>query len=248
VEAGPLAVAVVDDDEWRRRGLVDGVRELGDGLTVAGSCDRAGSARLRPTGAGGPGRTGGPDAGPPGLVVLVAADTPAPAWDRLAGFRTAGDLRRRFGDAARIVVLADDLRNPLLAVRAIEAGADHLYPRSEVHDLASLRAVLLAPDGERRPATLVAPGLLRAIGVTAMSRLSAGLDAIEQRELTGLFDDPPSLLLSRRRSITLRRTLATTMAVQATTPPSATRDPAVRPTWQQLRRVVDLARGADHQL
>lgn len=237
VEAGPLAVAVVDDDEWRRRGLVDGVRELGDGLTVAGSCDRAGSARL-----------GGADAGAAGLVVLVAADTPGPAWDRLAGFRTAGDLRRRLGDAARIVVLADDLRNPLLAVRAIEAAADHLYPRSEVHDLPSLRAVLLAPDGERRPAVLVAPGLLRAIGVTAMSRLSAGLDAIEQGGLTGLFDDPPSLLLSRRKSITLRGALATTMAVEATTPPSATRDPAVRPTWQQLRRVVDLARGADHRI
>ncbi|HEY8547917.1 MAG TPA: hypothetical protein VIL36_22820 [Acidimicrobiales bacterium] len=223
VDAGPVAgpVAVVDDDEWRRRGLVDGLRELGHELA-----DVAALAPADPA------------------VVIVAADAAHGHWDRLRGLRTAGDLRARLGDGARIVVLADHLDNPLLPVRAIEAGADHLYPRAEVHDLASLHAVVRAPSPARRPAALADPLRLRPFGVTPASRLSAGLALVEQREVTGLFDDPPTVHLTRRRSITLRRALATTMAVEPAGPVTAARNQAVRPTWHQLRRLVAVARGA----
>lgn len=213
------AVAVVDDDEWRRRGLVDGLRELGFA-----------------------GQDPSPAAGV--TVVIVAADAGDHRWDRLFGFRTAGDLRHRLGDRARIVVLADDLDNPLVPVRAVEAGADHLYPRAEVRDLAALGSVVASPDAARRPAALVEPARLEPLGVSPSSPLSAGLALIEQRGVTGLFDVPPTLQLSRRRSITLRRALATTMAVHPTGPTTAARHQAVRPSWHQLRRIVDLARGA----
>jgi len=212
------AVAVVDDDEWRRRGLVDGLRELG----------------VRDPGRPAEGAT----------VVIVAAEAARDRWDRLAGFRTAGDLRELLGDGARIVILADGLDNPLVPVRAVEAGADHLYPRAEVRDLDALRAVVEAPSPDRRPAALVDPARLDPLGVTPTSRLSAGLALIEQRGVTGLFDDPPTVQLTRRQSITLRRALATAMAVHPAGPVTAARNQAVRPTWHQLRRLVDLARGA----
>jgi DNA-binding NarL/FixJ family response regulator len=224
-----VAVAVVDDDEWRRRGLVDGIRELGGRFAVAGAGPRDEAPHLGLVRAG---------------VVIVAADSGVHGWDRLVGLRTAGDLRSRLGDGPRIVVLADDLANPLVPVRAVEAGADHLYPRTEVHDLDSLHGLVRSPSPERHPAALIDAPRLRELGVSPSSRLSAGLALIEQRGVTGLFDDPPTVQLTRRQSITLRRAVATTMAVHPAGPVTAARNQAVRPTWHQLRRVVDLARGA----
>lgn len=225
----PVTVAVVDDDEWRRRGLVDGIRELGGGLNVVAAGPRDSSTELPAVAAG---------------VVVVAADPAVASWDRYVGVRTAGEVRHRLGSAPTVIVLTDDLRNPLLPVRAAEAGADHLYPRSEVSDLVSLQAMLVLPSPERRPAALVDLALIRTLGVSFTSRLSAGLVLIEQAGLTGLFDDPPSLRPTRRRSITLRRTLASTMRVRAAGPVTSASNQPTRPTWHQLRQLVDLARGA----
>lgn len=227
--AGSRAVAVVDNDEWRRRGLVDGIRELNE-LQVARACGRDEAGQLRSAEL---------------EVVLVAAESIAPgAWDRLVGLRTAGDVRRFLDRTATVVVLADDLSNPLLPVRAAEAGVDYLYARSDVSDLVALQTALTAPSPQRRPAELIDFERIRSLGVSFSSQLSEGLIMIEHRGLTGLFDDPPSVHLTRRRSITLRRALARAMAVRAAGPVSAARNQSHCPTWHQLRQVVDIARGA----
>jgi hypothetical protein len=222
----PLSEVVVDDDEWRRRGVVDGNRDLGGVLRVSGARPRSEANALVAT---------APD------VVVLAVDTDG--WDRFGGLRTAGRLRPLFGPDTCFVALVEDPGNPLLPVRAGEARINHLYPSAEVRDLVSLEGLLLAPRASRRPAHMADLSLLRRMGVQFQSRFSAGLELIEQRGLTALFDEHPVARLSRRRTITLRRELASTMAVRPVGPVTAALNQPVLPTWQQLRRLVDMARG-----
>lgn len=221
-------VVVLDGDEWRRRGLADGLREL----------DAVGGVHAPATG----GLVGLPWAQV--RLVLVGLDVPAPAWDRFGGLCLARAARRLGGSGVAVVALTSSPANPLVPLRAVEARVDHLYPRQDVGDLAALARVVAAPDPARAPRGLVDPAALALLGVTVASRLSAGLELVEAAGLAPALAAGTGHGLTRRRAITLRRKLAIEIGVRPVRPMSAGAHPPTIPSWQQLRELIDLARGA----
>lgn len=222
-------IVVLDHDEWRRRGLTDGVRELGVATVHAPSPDalaRVPWDRVR--------------------LALVGVDMPVTAWDRYAGLRLVRAARDRAGRGAGLVTVAltTAVGNPLVAVRAGEAGVDHLYPSHEVGDLETLGRVVTAPGAERAPLQVVDHAGLRLLGVTFGSRLTAGLDLVEALGLAPVFSGPGGHGLTRRRAITVRRRLAETIGVRPVGPASASAHQPSIPSWRHLRELLDLARGA----
>jgi hypothetical protein len=223
-----LRVAIVDDDEWRRRGRAAGTRELGGIIELAGGFrveDCAVAAESSPS------------------VVLVEAASGANGWDRFGGLAVAASIRAALGSEPTIVLLTDSDMNPLLPVRAAEAGADYVYRHHEIGDLPSFERLLLAPSLDRVPGRVADLAFIRSLGISFASCPSAGLDLVKERGLTGLFDDPPAGRLSRRQTITLRRQLAAVIGVRPAGRPSAALNQPVLPSWLQLRRLVNLARG-----
>jgi hypothetical protein len=224
--AGAGEVVVLDRDEWRRRGLADGLRELG---TVPGA------------------HAPGPD----GLadvpwarvgLVLVGVDEPAPAWDRFGGLGLAR-AARALGPPGIVTVAVTAAVNPLVALRAAEARVDHLYPRRDVGDLRALAELVAGPDPARSPRALADPAALRLLGLTFASRLTAGLELVEAAGLAPALAAGDGHGLSRRRAITLRRKLAAEIGVHPVRPVSAGAHQPSIPSWQQLRELIDLARG-----
>jgi hypothetical protein len=143
------------------------------------------------------------------------------------------------------VALTAATGNPLVAVRAGEAGADHLYPAGEVGDLVALAGVVTSPDPGRAPARMADLPALRSLGLSFASRLTAGLDMVEAAGLTPAFARGAGHGLTRRRAITMRRRLAEEIGVRPVGPVSAGAHQMSIPSWQQLRRLVNLARGVD---
>lgn len=224
---GALRVAVMVDDEWRRRGLADGLDEVGGILDVAWS---------------GPAEVTSTLVGADPELVLLGLDR-VDGWDGLAGFSSAATLTARLPAAPMVLGVAPDLSNPLVAVRAVESGIQHLCSWSEVVDLETLECALLAPPVSWAPAQRLDFDQLRRLGVPPRSRLSAGLRYLMDEgfpSVAGPGFDP----FTRRRKITLRQRFASITGVRAVGPVSAAANQPVVPSWQQLCAIVDLARGA----
>ena len=227
VAGGALGVAVMVDDEWRRRGLVDGLCEVGGILEVVWSGPAEVSSTIL-------------DAAPE--LVLLGLDRPL-GWDALAGFSSASALGERLATGPVVVGLAPDLSNPLVAVRAVESGIHHLCSWDEITDLETLECALLAPPVTWAPGQRLDFDQLRQLGVPPTARLSAGLRYLMEEgfaDVAGRGLQP----FTRRRKITLRRRFAAVTGVRAVGPVSAAANQPVVPSWQQLCAIADLARGA----
>jgi CheY-like chemotaxis protein len=221
-------VAVVADDEWHRRGLADGLRDLGGVLQVTSTLTTA-EARDH--------------AGWADIDVAVVKAAGSPAWDRFGGIAAAIAIRRKCGRGHPLVVLlAEDGDHDLLVLRAVEAGVDHVYTLAELATLDDLERLVLVPDPDRAPLRRLDTRALRLMGLSSSSRPNAGLALIRERELTAAFDGPDAGL-SRRRAITLRRDLAEVMRVAPAGPGSAGMADRTLPSWRQLQRIVHTARG-----
>jgi hypothetical protein len=221
-----LRVAVVVDDEWRRRGVVDGLRSLGGvlGCTWAGSPLRTEAIGLEQ----------------PEIVVLgIDVDQ---EWDQYAGLGALAALRAagQLAKEAHVVGVVTTLTNPLIAVRAAESGVNALCSWSELRDLPALERALLTPPLEWRPGERMAFSELRELGVSPTASLSAGLSYIRRHALEHAFENGA---FTRRKRITLRRTLADLAGIRATASSSGAQNQPVIPSWQQIQFIFSLARG-----
>lgn len=223
-------MAVLVADEWRRRGLVSGVETLGGLLTCTWS---------------GPPSSHGLFEGSP-EILLVGIDV-EDGWDRYAGLTVLAAVRPR--ERVRphpptTVGIAWDLSNPLIAVRAAEVRLDLLCSWREIADLAGLERVLLTPPLGWSPGERMDFEALRHLGVPPNACLTRALEHIQRAGLQPDFEGVEAASLTRRQRITLRRTLAEVSGIRAVEQGSAASNQPVFPSWQQLRSVMNSARGA----
>lgn len=226
-------VVVVEDDEWRRRGLADGLRQLGGALTVYAALDF--DAAL--------------DFAEWSDVDIALVDTiwREDSWDHFNGLKVGAAIKAATktsaGDAQPVAVLLTGTDvNDLLVIRAAEAGFDFVYRRDEVGCVDDLERVVLAPDLARSPGRIADFSALRRLGLSFSSRLNAGLTFLEENGLTCHVSGAQTL--SRRRSITLRQRLAEMIGIRASGTASAATVERTLPSWRQVQQIVDLARGA----
>jgi hypothetical protein len=222
---------VVHDDEWCRRGLVDGVEELGGVLSTQAALDQKGALAF--------------DDWAAIDVVLVEATGGSAGWDRFAGLGVAEAIRKQSPLPSTVVtLLVNDPCTDLLVLRAAEAGADFVYPHSAIADLEQLERLLLTPDLARTPGRTVDHQTLRRFGLSYSSRLNAALAFIQEHGLSSVFSDGGIQRLSRRQSITTRHRVSEIMRVRPVGPVTGTTVEPSMPSWRQLKEIVDLARGA----
>lgn len=222
-----LRVAVVTDDEWRRRGLVDGLDELGGIIE-------------RPTGL--PVHEVAHTDWSQIDAALLIADTPCDPWDQFRALAALPFARLSGHPTLHLTVIADDLSNPLLPLRAAEAGADALLPSTSLKDLETLETAVLLPSTGNQPWRLSDHRRLADLGVSTGARPGACLQWIEDQGLTEAFRSERHGL-SRRRAITIRSKV---MELTGMHPVTALRggDSVARvPSWSQIHRFVATSRG-----
>lgn len=221
-------VVVVDDDEWRRRGLVDAVRELGGVLRVHAALPHA--------------RVNDFDWDAVDIVVVVATGAHE-SWDQMSGVRSA-ELVRALDPSRRVVMVlvVDADVGPLIAPRAAEAGVDFVYPWSALTTMEELERAVLAPSADLVPTRIADLAAMRELGVSFSSRLNRGLAHIEREHLCHLFEPTSEVTVSRRQLITSRRRLTDIMRITPVRDRSGSMVDATLPSWRQLRQVVEIAR------
>ena len=223
-------VVVIDDDEWRRRGIVDGLRELGGALAVHAALTHRQALQFGPWSQVD--------------VVILDASGAVGGWDRFAGLEVAEAIRAVSPTPTPVVVLVADVDNSLLVVRAAEAGVDFVYRRCDVRTIEELELLALAPDSSHTPARIADFEALRQLGVSFSSRLNAGLEFLADSGYAVELGRGVLPHLTCRRSITLRQRLVQIVGIRGIGGGGATGVQASIPSWRQLIEIIDLARGA----
>jgi DNA-binding NarL/FixJ family response regulator len=181
---GGLRVAIIDDDEWVRRGRLDGLGSIPEIDSLIGAPHREAIAWTS--------EWDGFD-----VVVLDAHDIDAD-WDRFTGVAIASAIRRRrTSEQTRIVVVTGHAGNELLRLRMAEAGADLFYAHDDVRSVESLFAAIDAARSADAPA--------RTVGV------NEALSMIQQGGYAPAFTPgigQKNLPFTRRQLITLRSRVA----------------------------------------
>lgn len=227
---GLQKVAVIDGDEWSRRGLSQALSEL-DMFAVVASHDHDEALARR-------------DWNDVDLI-LVDSGMDSDAWDRYIGVKVTQRIRSYVGrsqHSPHIVAFLNHGPTDVLRLRFAEAGANQSVLRAELCRTVQLLHVL---NPSNRPVEVrpEARDEIARLGLSARSRLNAGLDHLQS---TGLCDqfltDAPDM--SRRRSITVRSQLAEIMQIEPVAAGSGAYVCRTTPSWRQLTDVVRLARGA----
>ncbi|MEQ1785443.1 MAG: hypothetical protein ABL966_00195 [Acidimicrobiales bacterium] len=226
-------VVLVEDDEWSRRGLRDGLADLDsfDPIFALSHAEATAS---------------GPEWHRAELT-LVGAEGGSDRFDRFTGVRVVQEIRAHCTRRENVVVvLAGGAPNPLLHLRAAEAGADHVIRREDVPDLAHLEAALLRPgDGIRFDPEVRA--YLKHFGLSPSSRLNAGLAYVEAAGLAGTMGQlgpRDAQSITRRRAISTREAFTRIVGVQAVDSGSGAITQRLLPSWKQVTTVIAMARGA----
>jgi hypothetical protein len=220
-------IVLVDDDRWRRRGVVATLEELGGILHVHDDIRHADMASGRGWG----------DAD----VVFVSADSSGDPWDRFGGLDAARAVRDAGGSSLRIVLLLPSDFGSVAMLRALESRVDEVCSWQSIQTHEDLERLVLVPDHRRHPRELLDLHALTDHGLSSSSRPNAALEYIAERELEPLFDFAPQL--TRRRMIGLRSDLGDLLRI---TPVGASGEmlrSRSLPPWRQLQSVVNLARG-----
>ncbi len=229
--ARPPSVVVVDDDEWVRRGLAEGVRSS-ERLHPLGALDHAEAAAWNDW----------------RHVDVALVDAYCDGDDRFDRFPGVGVVERirRFRSPAEtlVIVISGHLTNDLLRLRMAEAGADFFYGRNEVRNLWSLEGSILHPESARR-ADRGDPLALARHGLRSTSRLNCGLAYLRDRGLGPAFGSPvrDETVLSRRRAISVRAQVADMVGIRSTAAGSGAFVERVLPSWRQVFDLVNEARG-----
>lgn len=220
-------IVLVDDDQWRRRGVVACLDELGGILHVLGATS--------------PAEAPASESWTQADVVFVSADGPADAWDRFNGLDAARAVRDSNSDRLRIVLLVPHDFGQVALLRAVETGVDEVFPWDEIKTPADLELLALVPDHKRHPRALVDVRELAAQGLSPSSRPGAALAYVAEHKLGDLFDLAPQL--SRRRMITLRSDLGDLLRLTPVGVSGDVLNTRTQPPWRQLLCVVNAARG-----
>ena len=147
-ETTPIRVAIVDDDEWIRRGRADALRDI-PGIDVTSILDHHGGTAFGP---------GWDDID----VALIDARDDDQAWDKFPGVSVVEAVRaRRNREQTTVVVISGHMLNDMLRLRMYEAGADFFYSHHEVRSIQQLTTVIQHPSLGRRasppPSTSLSP-------------------------------------------------------------------------------------------
>jgi hypothetical protein len=141
-----------------------------------------------------------------------------------------------------IVVISGHVLNDMLRLRMAEAGADYFYGHDDVSDVRHLsQAVMRARDGRGHD---VEAARLDSTAV-GDARPNAALSWIEERGMEAAFsgESQKALPVSRRTIMRMRRELGNLSQAQPVSN-SGSQAPLTSPSWHQIRRFIDRARGA----
>jgi hypothetical protein len=182
-------------------------------------------------------------------VVVVEAYRQGDTFDRFVGVEVveqvrALPLRRR----PTIFVVGLDADNPYLTVRLAEAGADHLYRRSELDTIADLLATVRRPDTGRRPDH--GDACRRIPGLSGPTRVNEVLRRLQQMGLSEAFE--PGLAqcetgFSRRQHINARELVhgSARLDADARRRTGGRQQRGIVPSWREVVEFVNRARGVE---
>lgn len=227
----PRRIALVDDDEWVRRGRAQALGEL-DGIEVVLSASLLDALAL---------------AGHVWDTVdtaLIDAHDPAAGFDEFPGVAVVERIRARTREPRpTVVVITGHVLDDMLRLRMAEAGADFLFGHAHVRTVERLHAVATDPGSIAIDAA-PDPSALAELGLTSLSHPNAALKWVEEAGLTDVFvtaaegESQKVLPTGRRALLRSRERVSEVGGVRRT----ASGQRTSLPEWQQIVDVVTAIR------
>jgi CheY-like chemotaxis protein len=220
-------VAVVDDDDVNRRGLVGLLEDQPEIEVVAAlTHDQA--------------LVWNEEWDRVDVAIVDACDERQPE-DHFPGVAVVqGIRRRRTSEQTRVVIRTGQFFDDAVRRRMGEARADYFFHRSELQDAADLRDVVLCPERFRRGVPGVAdPEVLIRLGVSKESRVNAAVDDARASGLVAAARNPGQRGRTRTRQRQQFNRVARLSAMNSdgTVPDRNQPDPSL----PQIRRFLDWA-------
>jgi CheY-like chemotaxis protein len=230
---GTAVVALVEDDEWIRRGLADGLTELPCVAEVR-AFDH-GELRDR-----------SPHWSEFQLVIVGSGWDPS-SWDRYRGIEVARSIREAGLARPPVVVVRQRKRlHEVAQLRFFEVGAHAMWSRDDVLSHADLASALVQlPRLEPGAGSIYRQPAVRCLGVTSRTKIDAGLQYVIDHDLCGLIDGCGDGFFSRRQLITLRSKLSKLMGLDPIASGSGAVVNTTLPSWRQISTLLYLARGGE---
>lgn len=232
-----IHVAIVDDDEWVRRGRVAALGETDDIVPVIGVDHRSAMAMSLDEWAGID-------------KVLIDAYFDEADFDHFAGVGVAERIRSvELSPQPTLIVVTGHVLNDVLRLRLAQAGADYLFSHYQVRTVEQLAAAVRDPGAFAIDLVPHPDGLGR-LGLSADSRPNDALRWVEREGLHQLFREAESgesqktYSIGRRRISAIRHRLADVGGVARTAKGQRTRIPE----WAQVVDLVANLRGSGRKL
>jgi len=227
----PRRIALVDDDEWVRRGRGQALAELA-GIEVVLSVTLVDALRLAV------------DAWDAVDTALIDAHDPDAGFDEFPGVRVVERIRARAGRPQPvIVVITGHVLDDMLRLRMAEAGADFLFGHAHVRTVERLHAVATDPASMAEDAA-PDPGALEELGLTTASHPNAALQWVEEAGLAEVFvtaaegESQKVLPTGRRQLQRSRQRVSDIGGIRRTAAGQRTS----LPEWQQIVDVITTIR------
>jgi CheY-like chemotaxis protein len=213
-------VLVVDDDEWMRRGMADGLRSRGDVAVVDAISHEEVDDRLWDE----------------VDVLLIDPERRTDPRDRYAGLHTIERFRAA-RPLATVVAVSWRAADPLFRLRAAEVGATTVHLTA---DITTVDGLLDVVDGSAGLPP-VSTAELVAYGLDASSKVDLGVRwLLEGRAVAWVDGDVEP---TRRQMIGARETLAKLVGIQPVGAGSGAVVERRVPSWRQIVWLMRSARG-----
>ena len=227
-----LRIAIVDDDEWVRKGRSVALAESGRvSVDFVGPHAEALALPL--------------DAWSETDVVLIDAYDTDASFDHFAGVAVVERIHEiQTGARPVLIVITGHLLDDVLRLRMAEAGADFLFGHGEVRTVDQLLAAIQDPASVRAPGPPDTEALDK-LGLSLDSRPNEAMHWVDQSGLAEVFieaeegESQKTFEVGRRRIRAARQQLAAKGGVRRT----ADGERTSVPEWQQIVSIVSAARG-----
>ena len=227
-----LRIAIVDDDEWVRKGRSVALAESGE--VAVGFVGAHAEALARPL-------AGWVDTD----VMLIDAYDSDASFDHFAGVAVVERIREMDAEQRPVlIVITGHLLDDVLRLRMAEAGADFLFGHGEVRTVEQLLAAIRDPASVRAPGPPDTEALGR-LGLSLDSRPNEAMRWVDQSGLSEVFveaaegESQKTFEVGRRRIRAARQQLAARGGFRRTADGQRTSVPE----WQQIVTIVSAARG-----
>ena len=227
-----LRVAIVDDDEWVRKGRSVALTEVGE--VIVGFVGPHAEALALPL-----------EAWAETDVVLIDAYDSDASFDHFAGVAVVERIREIETDRRpTLIVITGHLLDDVLRLRMAEAGADFLFGHGEVRTVEQLLGAIRNPASVRTPGPPDTEALAR-LGMSLESRPNEAMRWVDQSGLAEVFveaadgESQKTFEVGRRRIRAARQQLAARGGFRRT----ADGERTSVPEWQQIVSIVSAARG-----